>query len=289
MENSGVLNKVSAAFIKVFGPQKWIYSIVGRPDPSLRKAGLSLLPDEFSSVIVVISLIAAVASFAVTFVVSIIEKLSIYIAPALAVVVFLISAFIIKLYPDFVISEYSSVINLKLPFIVSEMATLSDSGMTLDKVIESIYQLGHERAIRIIFMYLVRDMRLLGMDIISALDDAASRSPSKELANFFMSLKGAMVSGSDVSGFLKDYTQKLMVDRKISLRYLTERLNVMAEAFTTIFIVLPVVVIVMLLLLLMISSTNGPTIYLYLMLVTYGLIPLMGVIFVLLMEAMGPR
>jgi archaellum biogenesis protein FlaJ (TadC family) len=98
-----------------------------------------------------------------------------------------------------------------------------------------------------------------------------------------------MVSGSDVSGFLKDYTQKLMVDRKISLRYLTERLNVMAEAFTTIFIVLPVVVIVMLLLLLMISSTNGPTIYLYLMLVTYGLIPLMGVIFVLLMEAMGPR
>jgi flagellar protein FlaJ len=287
MEGNGMLDRLSTAFMRVFGPQKWIYSLVGRPN--LRKAGLDILPDEFSSVIVIISFIAAIASFTVTLTVSIIDKLPLDIAPALAIVVFMISAFIIKLYPDFIISEYSSVINLKLPFIVSEMATLSDSGMTLDKVIESIYQLGHEKAIRIIFMYFVRDMRLLGMDIISALDDAASRSPSRELANFFMSLKGAMVSGSDVSGFLKDYTQKLMVDRKISLRYLTERLNVMAEAFTTVFIVLPVVVIVMLLLLLMISSTNAPSIYLYLMLVTYGLIPLMGVIFVLLMEALGPR
>ncbi|MGC8558872.1 MAG: type II secretion system F family protein [Nitrososphaeria archaeon] len=285
----GGLQKLSSFALRTFRSQEWIYSIVGDPEYSLKRASFDVLPDEYSAVMIMVSLIVAFISLAAGFVFYMIHELPLYVVPFAALASFFLTAFLMRAYPGIVISGNASIINLNLPFIVSEMASLSDSGMTLEKISEVMYEIGHEKAIKNVFMHLNKDLKVLGMDIFSALDDVASRSPSPELQNFLKSLKTALLSGSDVSGFLKEYTDKLMVDRKISLKYLTERLNVLAEAFTTIFIVLPVMLVIMLLLMLMISVASAGSIYLYLLVVIYVLIPLLGLIFVMMVEALGPR
>ncbi len=264
------------------GPQLWIYKIFGEMDDVLRKSWLGFTPEEYSALMVFYSLLASIiTAVAAYFVVKLL-----YAVPLGFIAAFLASIMTMKAYPSFRKSELADSINLRLPYVIVEMAALSASGLTAEKVLESIAEGEQSKGIKLVFSFVVRNIKFFGQDIATALSEGIKRSPSSELSEFMLAFQSTVLSGADVNRFLSDYARKIMVDKRIALRYMVERLNVLIEAFTTGFIVLPTTLIIMALLMSFVSSTG---IALYFLFTTYALVPLFGVMFIFMAEAVSPR
>ncbi len=269
------------------GPKTWIFKIFGDPSESLKKSWLYITPDEYSSVMFLFSILfsAVIADlFAVLF---LLKKVQWFFVPLSFVVVFFSTNLGFRLYPSYLASEIGNSLNLRLPYLVIEMAALSDTGMPVEKIFESMLDLEPDRNTKKVLSFIVRNLKVFGMDITKALDETIKRSPSKDFAEFLLSLRGSLLSGSEVRHFLGEYSKKVMIDKKINLRYMIERLNIIAEAFTTLFVVLPSILIIMIFLFSMIGYK--PIYTNYLILIIYAIIPLMGVMFILLLEVLRPK
>ncbi len=287
MKKLSFLDSLAKFAISRVGANTWIFKIFGDPSEDIKKAWLGLTPDEYSSAMFFISIILSAASAEVSAILSIFMKVPWFSVPLSFIVVFFLSNAFFRAYPSLLITEISSSLSLRLPYLVIEMAALSDTGMTIEKIFESILELEPDKYTKKVLNFIVRNIKIFGMDITQSLEETIKRSPSRDFAEFLLSLKGALLSGSEVRHFLSEYSQKVMIDKKINLRYLIERLNIIAEAFTTLFVVLPSVLLIMILLFTMISFKSYY--YVFFLVIIYILIPLMGIIFIMLLEAVRPR
>jgi len=287
VKNLSILDSLAKFALSRIGPNTWLFKIFGDPTEDIKKAWINLTADEYSSLMFLISIIASALSADILALLFVFIRIPWYIVPTAFVLVFFLSNATFRVYPIFLKSEISSSLSLRLPYLVMEMAALSDTGMTIEKIFESMLALEPDKYTRKVLSFIVRNIKIFGMDITQSLDATIKRSPSRDFAEFILSLKGALMTGSEVRHFLAEYSQKVMIDKKINLRYLIERLNIIAETFTTLFVVLPSVLLIMILLFTMISFK--PYYYVFFLIITYGLIPLMGIFFIMLLEATRPR
>lgn len=287
MEGLSFLDSLAKFAISRIGANTWIFKIFGDPSEDIKKAWLNLTPDEYSSIMLFLSIVASAISAEVLAILVFLIKVPWYSVPLGFILVFFTINVSFKVYPTLLATEISSSLSLRLPYLVIEMAALSDTGMTIEKIFESMVELEPDKYTKRILNFIVRNIKIFGMDITQSLDETLKRSPSKDFAEFLLSLKGALLSGSEVRHFLSEYSQKVMIDKKINLRYLIERLNIISEAFTTLFVVLPSVLLIMILLFTMISFKSYY--YVFFITIIYALIPLMGIIFIMLLETVRPR
>ncbi len=287
MRNLSFLDSLARFAISRIGSNTWIFKIFGNPSEDIKKAWLNLTPDEYSSAMFFISIILSTLSAEISAILFIFMHIPWYTVPLGFIAVFFISNGVLRIYPTFLISEVSSSLSQRLPYLVIEMAALADTGMTIERIFEHLVELEPDKYTKKVLNFIVRNIKVFGMDIAQSLDETIRRSPSRDFAEFILSLKGALLAGSEARHFLAEYSQKVMIDKKINLRYLIERLNIVAEAFTTLFVVLPSILLIMILLFTMISFKSSY--YIFFLLIIYVLIPLMGVIFIMLLEAVRPR
>ncbi len=287
MKKLSFLDSLARFAVSRIGANTWIFKIFGDPSEEIRKAWIGLTPDEYSSAMLFISIMLSAISAEISAILFIFIKVPWYSVPLSFIAVFFLTNAFFRAYPSLLATEISSSLSLRLPYLVIEMAALSDTGMTIEKIFESILELEPDKYTKKVLNFIVRNIKVFGMDITQSLEETIKRSPSRDFAEFLLSLKGALLSGSEVRHFLSEYSQKVMIDKKINLRYLIERLNIIAEAFTTLFVVLPSVLLIMILLFTMISFKSYY--YIFFLFIIYVLIPLMGIVFIMLLEAVRPR
>ncbi|MGC8569435.1 MAG: type II secretion system F family protein [Nitrososphaeria archaeon] len=282
-----VIDSMASFALSRVGPKRWLFMIFGDPTEALRKSWLGVTSDEYSAIMFISSIISSALVADALAVLFLFRKALWYYVPLGFVLTFFISNAIIRYYPTFLQSEVSTSLSMRLPYIVIEMAALADTGMTAERIFESIMSLEQDKYMRKVLSFIVRNIKVFGMDIAQSIDEALKRSPSREFAEFMLALRGALLSGSEIRSFLSEYSRKVMIDKKINLRYLIERLNVISEAFTTVFVVFPAIMIIMILLFTMVRYSA--TYLLFFLVIIYGLIPLLGIVFLLLVEAVRPR
>ncbi|MDG7049056.1 MAG: type II secretion system F family protein, partial [Nitrososphaerota archaeon] len=198
--------------------------------------------------------------------------------------------FIMKLYPEAIRVEMNTVLNNRFPYMVEEMAVLSSTGITFEELMERMGDREKDNMIKPFYQTFMKDIRLLGMDSVQAINDLIRRSPNDVLSNFLEGLKGAIVSGGNLSSYLNDYSKRLLNERRIGIRQMTERLNLLSEMYMLLFIVFPVTIIISLLLLTSIApSVGGIPINMLLYIIAYVFMPVLGLAFLLLLDIMGPR
>lgn len=215
--------------------------IYTRPEAFLASAYLTTaimfaLAVFFVAVLAVLTAVGLVGLPAVLFV---------YLIPmpsVLAAIVYFVNLVI----PDIQSTTRARDIDAKLPYAINFIATMSSAGASPAQIFkslsgQSIYgEVANEAA------WIHRDMEMLGMDILVALNRAIGRSPSDRFKDF---LQGAITTLS-TGGNLKDYfvnkaDQFILDNRQIQTKFL-ESLGVLAESFVVVVVAAPLFLLVIL-------------------------------------------
>jgi len=176
------------------------------------------------------------------------------------------------------------------PHYIGYMATLCASGLSLEGVFKAIAQEQSSEEIVKDARFVTRNIEILGMDVITAVNDLIKRTPRGSYSEL---LEGAIITFK-AGGNLREYflaTAKVhLEEKKISVKRSTESLGIMAEMYTILLIVFPLMAVIMLSIMAIMSPDLGGFDLITLMnMLTYIMVPLFGIVLLLLMDSMVPK
>ena len=197
---------------------------------------------------------------------------------------FYFALWVFTILPSFYIGSRKASIDASLPTVASYMSAMTSSGVPPAPIFESlskeknISKVVSEEATRI-----NRDIEILGLDVLKALEQAAFRSPSERWANFLEGIIATVTSGGDLTTYLATETKSFMKLKQEETKEFIEQLGIIAEIFMVVGVVAPLFFVVMIAIL---SILNGsPTTSLFLLItITYIVIPLLMLTVIILLS-----
>jgi flagellar protein FlaJ len=197
---------------------------------------------------------------------------------------------LLQIIPAFRVKNRAAKLSEEIPHFIGYMSTLATSGLTLEGIFKAIAKEETDEEIVKDARFIVRNINILGMDLITAIKDLIHRTPVGPYSEL---LDGAIVTVS-TGGDLKEYfnaTAKVQLEeKKMLLQKTTESLGSVAEIYTILLIVFPLLAVIMLSIMGIMSPSLGGFDLLTLMnILTFGVIPLSGVLMLIMMDTMVPK
>ncbi|WP_245852903.1 type II secretion system F family protein [Natrinema ejinorense] len=187
-------------------------------------------------------------------------------------------------YPRSVVAARRRSIALNLPYAVTFMYALSSGGMNVVEVCrrlgdsEEVYgEVANE------FDVVVREIDLFGNDVLQALDNVRTLTPSDEFRRFLDDLLGVLESGGDLETFLEEESEGALDNALEEQASFIETLGTLSEVFVVAFVATPLFLIVILM---VVSFLGAETVELIAGLV-YVVFPLAMVGFLLVVDLLS--
>jgi flagellar protein FlaJ len=188
----------------------------------LKKADLKISPQEYIANALFIGLLSFVITLPfLAFFISFSSAsflfgylTSITITTCLPIIVF----FLYLNYPKSIIKDREKKIDYYLPFSTLYFSSMLSSGLPLHKVMKNFVEFsGHESVVREI-KKIIDDVEFFGLDIVSALERAVNRTPSRKFREFLYGILATIRSGGNVYAFTKEKMIDYFMDyrRKLS-------------------------------------------------------------------------
>ena len=196
----------------------------------------------------------------------------------------------LRIIPSIKVKNRASRLVEEIPHFIGYMSTLATSGLSLEGIFKAIAKEETEEDIVKDARFIVRNIDVLGMDLITAIKDLIHRTPVGPYSEL---LDGAIVTVKS-GGNLKEYfnaTAKVQLEEKKRLmERTTESLGSVAEIYTILLIVFPLLAVIMLSIMGIMSPSLGGFDLLTLMnILTFGVIPLSGILMLIMMDTMVPK
>jgi len=198
--------------------------------------------------------------------------------------------FLLQMMPQIAVKNRASKLIDELPHFIGYMATLATSGLSLEGIFKSIASEDSQEEIVKDSKFITRNIDVLGMDLVTAINDLIKRSPPGPYADL---LEGAIITVQS-GGQLKEYfiaTGKVQLEeKKMLLKKSTDSLGVMAEMYTILLIVFPLMSIIMLSIMAIMSpDLAGFDLMTLMNLLTYVMVPFFGFLLLFMMDSMVPK
>jgi len=197
-------------------------------------------------------------------------------------------------YPSIVSDSRSRRLEEELPYLTIHMAVLSKAGIPPERIFRSVSTV-ESKSLRSVAAEearnIVREVNLLGFDIVSSMKRSAGRSPSKKFTELLNGLVSVTQSGGDMTRYFLSAAKGYMDSTRIAAKQLSDTLGNIAELYVAMMAVFPVVVAIMLAVMGVLGGTlAGVSIIMIMYLVAYIAVPVMAtVVLVLLDSIMPPR
>lgn len=221
---------------------RWDWSLKNRLEKQLEKARIRASVGQYLGM----SLLAIISIAIAIFLASSVTR-SISDAIAYASLFVAASAFMLITFPGIKVRRRAKRIDDELPYAFGYMSALASSGMPPLGIFEAlaserrIYrEMGEEAA------YIVRDMKVFGMDSISALTEAAKRSPSPTLSALLHTIVASLLAGSDLASILTEVSEQRLAERRLALRGFVDDMAIYSEFYVVLCILAPLFVLIML-------------------------------------------
>jgi len=193
-------------------------------------------------------------------------------------------------YPHFNAGIRSGKIESELPFFTSYMSSLATSNLTLEEIFKRLAADDIKYEIVKDAHHLLRNIDLLGVDILSALADLRNRTTCDAYSELLDGLVSTIHSGGSMKSFFISAATVQMDEKKIKLRKKIASLGTITELYTILLIVAPLMGIIMLsIMAIMSTSFAGMDITSLVALLTYLLVPMFGLMLLLMMDSMVPK
>ncbi|TRO61957.1 hypothetical protein E2P64_00275 [Candidatus Bathyarchaeota archaeon] len=258
--------------------------------PSLKKSGIPMTAEEYSTLLLAAAMvIPLVLAFLSTMVLIILGTSLIMLVPYFVMIFGVFAAIIFGggyIYPGMKTSDIKKNIMNNLPFATIYLTTLSGSGMNsfqMFKILSHFKEFGEvsKEAQRI-----VRDVELLGIDVATALERAADRTPSSQLRELLWGMRSTVTTGGDMNNFLIEKSRSYMGDYRRFLDKFVDQLSILMEVYITAVVVGSIFFIIMGTIL---GLMGGGEPLILIRLLIYVGIPIMSVMFMVLIAGMSPE
>jgi flagellar protein FlaJ len=171
-------------------------------------------------------------------------------------------------------------INMLLSDSVSFMYALSVGGLNQLEIIEAMARAEDTYGeVAREFQTIVHETEYFGVDYRTAIRDQAMETPSDELSQFLTDMLSIVNSGGDMTRFLEDKKEKHMRTAKQQQELTLETLELFGEMYMTLSL-FPLLLIIILVIMSMLGDASEFMLYA----TVYGLIPLTGVGFLVLVS-----
>ena len=169
-------------------------------------------------------------------------------------------------------------INMLLPDAVSFMYALSVGGLNQLETIEAMARADDAYGeVAREFQSIVRETECFDTDYRTAIHEQSLRTPSDELAGFLTDMLSVLDSGGDMTEFLEEKTDKHMRTAKQQQERTLETLELFGEMYLTLSLFPLLLIIVLVVMSMLGEAATGP-----MYATVYGLIPLIGAGFLVL-------
>jgi len=197
---------------------------------------------------------------------------------------------VLQIIPSIRVKNRASKLVEEIPHFIGYMSTLATSGLSLEGIFKAIAKEETEEDIVKDARFIVRNIDVLGMDLITAIKDLIHRTPVGPYSEL---LDGAIVtvkSGGDLKEYFNATAKVQLEEKRMLLQRTTESLGSIAEIYTILLIVFPLLAVIMLSIMGIMSPSLGGFDLLTLMnILTFGVIPLSGVLMLIMMDTMVPK
>lgn len=139
--------------------------------------------------------------------------------------------------PGYLASERARRIDATLKRNVAFLYALSRSGMPFSKVLRTLSRhtaVYGETARE--FRVTMRDLDLLGADLVTGIERTSDRTPNEKLEEFNENLASVLRSGGSLTGFLEDQYDYHLDEESAQQERFIELLGALAEAYVTVFV-----------------------------------------------------
>ncbi len=179
----------------------------------------------------------------------------------------------------------------ELPFMSGYMAILAGAGVPVASIFRSLARVDVSLAISSEARTIVRDIELLGMDVLSALDVASKRTPSTRFKDLLEGLTATAHAGGNMAKYLAQRFKHYIGLRRIALRRFADTLGVLAEFYVVMLVAGPLILVVMLAVMAMLGGGGQGLLEpkFLLNLLTYLGIPLGSIVFLIILDMVSPR
>lgn len=258
---------------------------------TLQKAALKISLQSYVSMMVLLSGVSWVASGVVTGGLVAYAGAPIWLAIVYAVgVATLFGAMVFGLLyvvPTLLASNRRKKMDLELPYVASHMSILAAAGIPPTRMFKLMEDSRTTPQVSSDANEIMRDVEILGNDIITALETERDRSPSNVFADVLEGMVATIRSGGDMKKYLLDATRTIMDLRRLAAKQLIESLSVFSEIYISLMIVFPLLIIVMFSVMAVIGGgIGGLSTTTMMSFVTYGIIPVCGIAVIVMLDTM---
>ena len=176
------------------------------------------------------------------------------------------------------------------PYYIGYMSTLSASGLGVEGVFRAIAKEDSKEALVIDAQNFTRNLDILGLDAISGLEDLIYRSPPGTYNEMLEGLVSTVSSGGSLKNYFIATAKVQMEEKQLLLKKMTASLGIVAELYTILLIVFPLLGVIMLsIMAIMTPNLGGFSLPMLMKGLTYGMVPLFGIIMLVLIDSMVPK
>jgi flagellar protein FlaJ len=263
---------------------------------SLGKSHLKIAFSAYVAFMIFFTILAAAVTFTISLVISLLLYASLFwsllLAGVLGILAGVIILFVLYFLPSSMEGSRKRLLNEELPYIASHMAVLSQAGLPPERIFRSLSStivkdfksVAAEESRDI-----VRDVYLLGFDIVSAMKKCSKRELLLSFSEFIDGMVGVTRSGGNLTNYFLNSAKAFMVSARIAARQLAETLGTLAEAYVSMMVVFPLIAIVMLAVMGMIGgSLGGFSIVFMMYLIAYVMLPVFTLILMIMLDSIIP-
>ncbi len=288
------LNEFQRVSYKMLGGIVSGFSGVPKLRDDLRKAHLGIRAEAFLASSLVLAVVTALASLALSILAWVVVlPLAGVALPPVAIVGVLGLPFVIGLlaYASTLATPASRAkarakdIDMKIPYALNYIAAMASAGVQIDEMFRSLatQRIYGECARESERLY--RDIAYFGRDSVSAMKLAIARSPSEKWTEFLQGAITTVTSGGNLQTYFQAKAQRYMWENRQDQKAFVDMMGLMAETYVTACVAGPLFLIVMMAIMGMMGG-GGPG---QLLLIVYVLLPIANLGFVFALQAMTPE
>jgi len=258
---------------------------------AMQRAGIKISLQSYVSMLVLLSGMSTIVSFVIVATLVTISGgavwLAILFAFGTAIGLGALVFAILYILPRGLASNRRKRMDLELPYVASHMSILAAAAIPPTRMFKLLEDSKTTPEVASDANEVVRDVEVLGQDIMTALESERDRSPSRTFSDILEGLVATIRSGGNLKSYLLDATHTIMDLRRAAAKQLVESLAVFAEMYVSLMIVFPLLIIVMFSVMALVGSgLGGIDVIMMMGLVTYGIIPICGMAVIVMLDSM---
>lgn len=214
---------------------------------SLPKANMKIPFRTYLSMMLLFTFIIYFASLVTTIVALQFIPLSILLAAAYVIfvplLVSVLSVVFFAFYPMQIASGRKKNIEANLPFVLTHMGAIAESGIPPYVIFKLISQFPEYGEIAKEMAKIVRNIDTFGIDPLTAVKEVAEKTPDDDFKEILLGFVTTTESGGNVKIFLKSAGQQALFDWRVKRERFVQQLSAYAEFYTGLLIAAPLFII----------------------------------------------